>query len=173
MILNLRHPALIASVGLAAFGAFALGASAEESGPVAAPVPATPELVPRAKLVKAVRARDAYRDEASRWRKVAATSPDAELSLQLAGIVYGQDWRHMQRCWLSEGYRNAERGERRIVRLNRGGSGASGPAQFMPGTWAGTPFGHLDLFNVQAQAFATGWMWDSGRRSEWSGVGCR
>lgn len=172
MILNPRHLALLALVGLAALGACALGASAEESGPVAAPVPATPELVPRAKLVKAVKARDAYRDEASRWRKVAATSPDAELSLQLAGIVYGQDWRHMQRCWLSEGYRNAERGERRIVRLNRGGSGASGPAQFMPGTWAGTPFVQLDIFNVHAQAMATGYMWRAGRRGEWAGAGC-
>lgn len=128
--------------------------------------------VPHAKFVRAVEGwRDARREVRS-LRRSLAYSPDGELSLQIAGIVYGQDWRAMQRCWLSEGYRNAERRERRIVRLNNQGSGASGPAQFMPGTWRSTPFGHMDIFNVQAQAFATAWMWDSGRRNEWAGRGC-
>lgn len=163
---------------LAVIAAVAVCASpvlAEEQRPVPAPVPEVKETRPavsHAKFRTAVLGWRRAEAEARRWRKMAATSPDAEIALQLAGIVYGQDWRHMQRCWLSEGYRHAERRQSRIVRLNRGGSGASGPAQFMPGTWAGTPFGHLDIFNVAAQAMATGWMWSRSRRGEWAGAGC-
>lgn len=166
----MRRLACIAAFALAAAAATGLGAEAQ---PTPAPAPAVPEMVPVAKLRKAVHDRDQARDEARALRRTLATSPDAEIALQLAGIVYGQDWRHMQRCWLSEGYRTAERHSRRIVRTNAKGSGASGPGQFMPGTWAGTPFGRLDIFNVTAQAFATGYMWRAGRRGEWSGSGCR
>ena len=165
----IRNLACIAAVALAAGVATSLGADAN---PTPAPVPAVPEMVPAWKLSKVVGQRDRARDEARALRRTLATSPDAEIALQLAGIVYGLDWRHMQRCWLSEGYRTAERHSRRIVRTNAKGSGASGPGQFMPGTWAGTPFGRLDIFNVTAQAFATGYMWSRGRRSEWAGSGC-
>lgn len=129
-------------------------------------------VVPHDKFVRAVEGWRDARAQMRSLRRSLSTSPDAELSLQIAGIVYGQDWRHVQRCWLSEGYRNAERRERRIVRLNTQGSGASGPAQFMPGTWRSTPFGALDIFNVQAQAFATAYMWSVGRKREWAGAGC-
>lgn len=150
-------------------GAVAVDAKGEQ------PAQAKPaaKVVSHAKFVRAVEQRRAADRRVRVLRRSLAHSPDAELSLQIAGIVYGQDWRSMRRCWLSEGYRNAERGERRIVRMNRQGSGASGPGQFMPGTWAVTPFGHLDIFNVQAQAFATAWMRSQGRGNEWTGSGCR
>lgn len=162
---RLTLPAVLAVSSLLGVGAVAMGDETVMPN-------ISERTVPAAKLVKAVKARDAAQREVRALRRTLATSPDAELSLQVAGIVYGQDWRHMQRCWLSEGYRLSERFDRRIVRLNRGGSGASGPAQFMPGTFASTPYGHLDLFNVHAQAMATGWMWSVGRRVEWAGVGC-
>lgn len=143
-----------------------------EGAPAPSPRPTPVEVVPLAKLVKAVAARDAARAEVRTLRRTIATSPDAELALQVAGVVYGQPWRAMRSCWLSEGYRNAERHQRRVVRFNRAGSGASGPGQFMPGTWRSTPFGGFDIHSVVAQAMATAWMWDRGRRGEWAGAGC-
>jgi hypothetical protein len=44
---------------------------------------------------------------------------------------------------------------------------ASGLFQFLPGTWASTPFGTQSVFDPVANANAAGWMWANGRRSEW------
>ncbi len=44
---------------------------------------------------------------------------------------------------------------------------ASGLFQFLPGTWASTPYASSDIFDPVASAFATGWMWSVGRRGEW------
>ena len=92
--------------------------------------------------------------------------------MQIAGVVYGQDWRQLRTCALSEGYRGAERRVARNTRPNTSGSGAVGAWQFMPGTFASTPFGHLDIGRVDVQAMAAAWMWANGRRNEWSGRGC-
>ncbi len=102
----------------------------------------------------------------------AMSRPDAVVAMQLAGIVYRQSWRQLQACALSEGYRSAERYQARIPRPNRGGSGAFGPWQFMPSTFASTPFAGLDMARVDVQAHAAAWMWTQGRRGEWTGAGC-
>lgn len=44
---------------------------------------------------------------------------------------------------------------------------ASGLFQFLPGTWATTPYAGESIFDPVASAFATGWMWSVGRRGEW------
>jgi uncharacterized protein YraI len=44
---------------------------------------------------------------------------------------------------------------------------ASGLFQFLPGTWATTPYASSDIFDPVSNAFATGWMWSVGRRGEW------
>ena len=44
---------------------------------------------------------------------------------------------------------------------------ASGLFQFLPGTWASTPFAGEDIFDPVANANAAGWMWSVGRRNEW------
>jgi hypothetical protein len=44
---------------------------------------------------------------------------------------------------------------------------ASGLFQFLPGTWASTPYADDDIFDPVANANATGWMWSVGRRGEW------
>jgi uncharacterized protein YraI len=44
---------------------------------------------------------------------------------------------------------------------------ASGLFQFLPGTWASTPYADQDIFDPVANANATGWMWTHGRRGEW------
>lgn len=48
-----------------------------------------------------------------------------------------------------------------------GYSNASGLFQFLPGTWATTPFAGADIFDPVANANAAGWMWSVGRRGEW------
>ncbi len=47
-------------------------------------------------------------------------------------------------------------------------SGASGLFQFMPGTWASTPYANQSIFDAWASANAAGWMWSVGRRNEWT-----
>jgi uncharacterized protein YraI len=44
---------------------------------------------------------------------------------------------------------------------------ASGLFQFLPGTWASTPYAGAYILDPVANAFATGWMWSVGRRGEW------
>lgn len=46
-------------------------------------------------------------------------------------------------------------------------SGASGLFQFMPGTWAMTPYANESIFDPVASAKATGWMWQNGMRNHW------
>lgn len=115
--------------------------------------------------------------ERARYRRTIRSltyRPDAHVAFQLAGLAYGQDWRHLRACALSEGYREAERYQRTNARPNRGGSGATGPFQFMAGTFASTPQGRagLDWHRVDVQAHAAAWMWANGRRGEWTGKGC-
>ncbi|MFL5759629.1 MAG: SH3 domain-containing protein [Thermomicrobiales bacterium] len=46
-------------------------------------------------------------------------------------------------------------------------SGASGLFQFLPSTWASTPFAGDNIFDPWASANAAAWMWSVGRRGEW------
>lgn len=46
-------------------------------------------------------------------------------------------------------------------------SNASGLFQFLPGTWATTPYADEDIFDPVANANAAAWMWSVGRRNEW------
>ncbi|MGI8404202.1 MAG: SH3 domain-containing protein [Thermomicrobiales bacterium] len=46
-------------------------------------------------------------------------------------------------------------------------SGTSGLFQFMPSTFASTPFAGENIFDPYANANAAGWMWSVGRRNEW------
>ncbi len=46
-------------------------------------------------------------------------------------------------------------------------SGVSGLFQFLPSTWATTPYANEDIFDPVANANAAGWMWANGRRNEW------
>jgi uncharacterized protein YraI len=47
-------------------------------------------------------------------------------------------------------------------------SNASGLFQFLPSTWATTPYADQDIFDPVANANAAGWMWAEGRRNEWT-----
>lgn len=47
-------------------------------------------------------------------------------------------------------------------------SGTSGLFQFMPSTFASTPYAGYSIFDPWASANAAGWMWSVGRRGEWA-----
>lgn len=47
-------------------------------------------------------------------------------------------------------------------------SGASGLFQFLAGTWATTPYGSRSRFSAKWSSLAAAWMWQQGRRGEWS-----
>lgn len=40
--------------------------------------------------------------------------------------------------------------------------------QFLKSTWKSTPYGDRNIFDPKAQALATGWMWQQGRKDEWA-----
>ncbi len=40
--------------------------------------------------------------------------------------------------------------------------------QFLRSTWSGTPFAGQDIFDPSANARAAAWMWQQGRRNEWT-----
>jgi uncharacterized protein YraI len=46
-------------------------------------------------------------------------------------------------------------------------AGSYGLFQFVPSTWASTPYADEDIFDAYASANAAGWMWSVGRRNEW------
>ena len=46
-------------------------------------------------------------------------------------------------------------------------SGAAGLFQFLPGTWATTPWAGDNMYDPVANANAAAWMWSVGRRGEW------
>lgn len=49
-----------------------------------------------------------------------------------------------------------------------GGGGAyHGLFQFVPSTFAGTPYGQYDIYDPWANANAAGWMWSEGQKSAW------
>ena len=47
-------------------------------------------------------------------------------------------------------------------------AGSYGLFQFIPSTWASTPYAAYDIFDPWANANAAGWMWSEGRRGEWT-----
>lgn len=40
--------------------------------------------------------------------------------------------------------------------------------QFLKSTWSDTPYGDQNIYDPEAQAMATGWMWKEGRKNEWA-----
>jgi hypothetical protein len=51
--------------------------------------------------------------------------------------------------------------------LSRNLSGASGLFQFLPSTWATTPYRSFSIWSPYANALAAGWMHEHGRGGEW------
>lgn len=168
--MSVRRTALtFGMVAICGAGVFALGAKAVAEPPIAR------DAKPLAQDAKFRKAVNGWRKAEAEVRALRATirrGPDFEVSIQLAAIAYGQDWRHLYRCALSEGSRRAERFDRHNTRPNSAGSGAFSSFQFMRGTFLSTPYARLDWTRQDVQAHAAAWMWSQGRRKEWTGVDC-
>jgi hypothetical protein len=56
--------------------------------------------------------------------------------------------------------------------LNPCAFNSSGPwyglYQYLKSTWKTTPYGDRSIWDPEAQALATGWMWKQGRKNEWT-----
>lgn len=78
-----------------------------------------------------------------------------------AAIHWGQDYRQMKAiAWRESNYRPEV--------CNSQGSGACGLFQFMPGTWASTPYGGYSVFSAKYASLATAWAWSRGWQSHWA-----
>ena len=102
----------------------------------------------------------AYRRELMSTRRVLMQKPDVVEAINLACATYG----YCATLW-------------RKARCETGGtfspwahnpSGASGLFQFLPSTWASTPYAQLSIWSPYANALAAGWMHTHGRGGEWS-----
>ena len=90
-----------------------------------------------------------------------ATAPGSEWIVQViydAAYRYGQSGEDMLRV---------ARCESGLYQYAEGRLGELGIFQFMPSTWATTPYASYDIFDPWASANAAGWMWANGRRAEW------
>jgi hypothetical protein len=84
--------------------------------------------------------------------------PETSTAIGLAATVYG----HGAELW------RKARCESHYHRYSvNGDSGAAGLFQFLPSTWARTPFGRYSVFDPYANALAAGWMHSRGRGGEW------
>jgi hypothetical protein len=102
----------------------------------------------------------AARDHAVHLRRALLHRPEVAEAINLACAVYG---------WCSALWRKAgcETGGT-FSPAARNSSGASGLFQFLPSTWASTPFARFSIWSPYANALAAGWMHANGRGGEWS-----
>jgi len=80
--------------------------------------------------------------------------------IRRAARKYGQSKRAMIRVARCESNLNP-------CALNRSGP-YFGLYQYLKSTWKSTPYGDRDIYDPKAQALATGWMWQQGRKDEWA-----
>jgi hypothetical protein len=83
--------------------------------------------------------------------------PETSTAIGLACTVYG----HCSELW------RKARCESHLWRYARNPSGASGLLQFLPSTWASTPYARFSVYDPYANALAAGWMHAHGRGGEW------
>jgi hypothetical protein len=69
---------------------------------------------------------------------------------------------------LSRAYYIAHRESRYNYKATNSSSGAAGLYQFMPRTWASTPYHKQSPYNPRWAALAAMWMWKHGGYSHWS-----
>lgn len=79
--------------------------------------------------------------------------------IQQAAAAYGQNPDDMIRVARCESNLNP--------RAVGGGGAYHGLFQFVPSTFAGTPYGGQDIYDPWANAHAAAWMWSEGRKAEW------
>ena len=150
--MSVRRPAILACC--LALGTVASFAADVPQGPSEAAADLAPRLVPQSKLVKAVRARDAYRSQAKALRQTLEHSPSVDEAKALAVVLYGVPRRELDftvRCESTDNPR-ARNGQYR------------GNLQLGP-IFEGTPFAHLDVFSPYVNILAGAYIWRTGGRS--------
>ena len=91
-------------------------------------------------------------------RQLLNHNPTVTEAIELAAATYGSGstlWRRA-RC------------ESGLNRYARSSGGALGLFQFLPSTFASTPYAGLSIFSPYANALAAGWMIAHGRGGEWA-----
>lgn len=89
----------------------------------------------------------------------ASTEQEIISIINQAAAAYGQNADDMVRVARCESSLNP--------RAVGGGGQWHGLFQFVPSTFAGTPYGGQDIYDPWANSHAAAWMWAEGRKSEW------
>jgi len=92
-------------------------------------------------------------------RRVLMQRPTVVEAINLACATYG----HCSTLWRKA---RCETGGT-FSPASRNPSWASGLFQFLPSTWASTPYARLSIWSPYANALAAGWMHQQGRGGEW------
>jgi hypothetical protein len=93
------------------------------------------------------------------WR-LRGHAPIARCFIRRAAARFGQS--------RYEAYYIAHRESRYNWRVTNSSSGAAGLFQFMPRTWAYTPYRHHSPYHPRWAALAAMWMWKHGWKSAWA-----
>jgi len=101
-----------------------------------------------------------------RLKKTVARDVTIQEAVSLASIVYPQ--LSTDRAWCLIGHESKGNPNARNRQSVWNGEHATGLYQFLPSTYASTPFGGFSIYNPLAQALAAGWMHAHGRGGEWS-----
>jgi hypothetical protein len=137
-----RRRTLLAACGLLAALAVPTTADARPSSPC------------KGKLCKTYRA-----DTPSCWR--------FESRSRVSKCFIARAARHFDQP-LGRAYAIAHRESRFNWRVTNASSGAAGLYQFMPRTWASTPYRHHSPYHPKWAALGAMWMWNRGGYSHWS-----
>jgi hypothetical protein len=141
-----------------------VGFKAKQLAPRA--LPCAGDCVPRAQLVRSQR-RSYHRllgwrrmeRRRNALRTMLAYKPSVYEAISLASIIYRVPRSTLVRRGLCESH---------LQRYAQNASGATSYWQFLPSTWASTPFAAFSIYSPFAQAFAAGWMMGpAGRGGEW------
>jgi len=95
-----------------------------------------------------------------RTRRVLLSKPSVVEAINLACATYG----NCETLWRKA---NCETGGTFNPLADNPTSDASGLFQFMPSTFASTPYARLSIWSPYANALAAGWMHEHGRGGEW------
>jgi len=101
---------------------------------------------------------DRLRRRLTRQRYTILHNPDVVEAIDLAAATYG----HGDELWRKA---RCESGLNPYARNLS--SAATGLFQFLPSTWASTPYGRFEITSPYANALAAGWMHAHGRANEW------
>lgn len=99
-------------------------------------------------------------------RRAIVHQPSSLEALRLASVAYGQSYTDLLRV------ANCESPGLSPNLVNTkpvwNGEHATGLMQFLPSTFASTPYRRENIFSPYSNALAAGWMWANGRRGEWA-----